>query len=72
MNCSSNDQVCWEDALPSEEWELPEDGAAACGAIGGRKAAAGCENGNGAGNWKPSGNWMFLLKGGKLRCLPLS
>lgn len=54
LNCSSNDQVCWDEALPSDECELPEEGAAGCGAIGGRKAAAGCGNGNGTGSWKPS------------------
>ena len=50
--------MCWDEALPSDEWELPEEGAAGWGAMGGRKAAAGC--GNGKGNWN-SGTATFLL-----------
>lgn len=60
--------MCCDEALPSDECELPEDGAAGCGAIGGRNAAAGCVNGNGTGSGKPSDTGTVLLfKAGKCR-----
>lgn len=72
MNCSSNDQVCWEDALPSDECELPDDGTAGFGKCGAIKGVAGCVNGNPTGMWKLSCIFKFLFGIGKLICREFS
>lgn len=44
--------MCCEETLPSEECELPDEGACGGGACGGRNA--GCGKGNDTGSWKAS------------------